>query len=163
MATLCKPGLSEPGRRVSLWNKNSQVIHFRKYIYSHKSAGVVVADGLGISESLQQRIGLQDDVFNMLRTNTPASAAVTTVTVKYWSKYFILTRIPTPKVPLWSSVYWPGLCLHLRTLWTRSSWCIWQRLFFQLRSHRWPTGNRLLQLYKVKNLFTGRPLRARQY
>lgn len=34
---------------------------------SYKSAGVVVPQRLGVSEGLQQRVGLQDDVFDMLR------------------------------------------------------------------------------------------------
>lgn len=37
---------------------------------THKSAGVVVADCLRITEGLQQGVGLQDDVFNVLHTHT---------------------------------------------------------------------------------------------
>ena len=33
---------------------------------THKATGVVVPDGLGVPEGLQQRVGLQDDVFDML-------------------------------------------------------------------------------------------------
>lgn len=36
---------------------------------SYKSAGVVVPQRLGVAEGLQQRVGLQDDVFDMLRGN----------------------------------------------------------------------------------------------
>lgn len=36
---------------------------------SYKSAGVVVPQSLGVAEGLQQRVGLQDDVFDVLRGN----------------------------------------------------------------------------------------------
>lgn len=36
---------------------------------SYKSAGVVVPQRLGVAEGLQQRVGLQDDVFDVLRGN----------------------------------------------------------------------------------------------
>lgn len=36
---------------------------------THKSARVVVADGLGVAKSLQQGVGLQDDVLDMLNNN----------------------------------------------------------------------------------------------
>lgn len=61
-------------------------INLYEYIYTHKSAGVVVTDRLGIAEGLQQRVGLQDDVFNMLHTHihvhthSSAGAAVTMAT-----------------------------------------------------------------------------------
>lgn len=35
--------------------------------HTHKSARVVVADGFSVSEGLEQRVGLQDDVFDVLR------------------------------------------------------------------------------------------------
>lgn len=35
----------------------------------YKSAGVVVPQSLGVAEGLQQRVGLQDDVFDVLRGN----------------------------------------------------------------------------------------------
>ena len=44
-------------------------------IYTHKSARVVVADSLGVSKGLQQRVGLQDDVFNMLSTEEESATA----------------------------------------------------------------------------------------
>jgi len=33
---------------------------------THKATGVVVADGLGVAEGFQQRVGLQDDVLDVL-------------------------------------------------------------------------------------------------
>lgn len=35
----------------------------------YKSAGVVVSQSLGVAEGLQQWVGLQDDVFDMLQVN----------------------------------------------------------------------------------------------
>lgn len=56
---------------VMLFLFNSQIIFclMRKgwfRTWTHEAAGVVVAHGLGISESLQEGVGLQDDVFHML-------------------------------------------------------------------------------------------------
>lgn len=33
---------------------------------THKAAGIIVAHSLGVAESLEQRVGLQDDIFDML-------------------------------------------------------------------------------------------------
>lgn len=38
--------------------------------HTHKSAGVVVADGFSVPEGLEQRVGLQDDVFDALQVIT---------------------------------------------------------------------------------------------
>ena len=37
---------------------------------SYESAGVVVPQGLGVPKGLQQRVGLQDDVFDVLSGHT---------------------------------------------------------------------------------------------
>ena len=37
---------------------------------AYESAGVVVPHGLGVPEGLQQRVGLQDDVFDVLSGDT---------------------------------------------------------------------------------------------
>lgn len=48
------------------WNKKQNKTTTTK---SYKSAGVVVPQRLGVAEGLQQRVGLQDDVFDVLRGN----------------------------------------------------------------------------------------------
>lgn len=44
---------------------------------SYESAGVVVPQGLGVAKGLQQRVGLQDDVFDVLRGDRAVSDVTT--------------------------------------------------------------------------------------
>lgn len=45
-------------------------VTFCKRAKTYESAGVVVPDSLGIPEGLQQRVGLQDDVLDVLSPQT---------------------------------------------------------------------------------------------
>lgn len=50
---------------------------------TYETTGIVVADSLGVSEGFQERIGLQDDVFHVLRSSRHTKMALGGMRVTY--------------------------------------------------------------------------------
>lgn len=68
---------------------------------TYKTTGVVVADSLGISESFQERVGLQDDVFHVLRKQKKKALGGTRVTSEAnFRKRSGLDSFPLPELSI---------------------------------------------------------------
>lgn len=112
--------------------------HQSRSICTHESAGVVVPWGFGVPEGLEQRVRLQDDIFNVLPTHTWNKLRISwtgTVALKSklcvteWSTNssgtFVTSRLLATLLSNGGTQQdSPGLCLLLLTPLTRSSWWI---------------------------------------